>query len=155
MSRAMRKKHTRRERAMREWLGLLSIAAATLIFGSASAAATCAPEDLAGRWDSYALGDVGGEAFWERCGIRFDESGEILAGSACLDDFNDRSTLSGRWILGSNCRITGTLTPQYPGVASAECSIAQATLAPDKGSVTGVGRCADVGSIFSFTLVRR
>jgi len=90
--------------------------------------AACKPDDLAGRWDSYTAGNTEDEPFWERCEIRFSSTGTILSGSTCRTDTGERSSLSGRFVLNSNCRITATLTQQFPGEKPNVCEIPQATL---------------------------
>ena len=58
-------------------------------------------------------------------------------------------------MLNSNCRITATLTQQFPGEEPNVCDIPQATLTKDKESLAGVGSCKGSNSIFSVTLIRR
>ncbi len=140
---------------MRHWLGRLLLAGAMLTLAASSVGAACAPEDLAGRWDSYTFGDADGEAFWERCRLSFDAGGAILSGSFCRTDTDERSTISGQLDLAESCRLTGTLTQQFPGEDPNSCEIPQATLSKSVETLTGVGRCGDAASIFSFTMIRR
>jgi hypothetical protein len=140
---------------MRTWLAASLLVGAVVTLSSSSALAACAPDDLAGRWDSYTIGNTSDEPFWERCEIRFGSTGKILSGSTCRTDTGDRSSLSGRFVLNSNCRITATLTQQFPGEKPNVCDIPQATLAKDKESLTGVGSCKGSKSIFSVTMIRR
>ena len=121
----------------------------------AGAMAACKPDDLAGRWDSYTVGNTEDEPFWERCEIRLGSTGKILSGSECRTDTGDRSTISGRFVLDSSCRITATLTQQFPGEKPNVCEIPQATLTKDQGTLAGVGTCKGSGAIFSVTLIRR
>jgi hypothetical protein len=140
---------------MRSWLRTLLPAAATVTLVSSTAAAACTSGGLAGQWDSYAIGDAGGEPFWERCEFRFDAAGKLLSDSVCHTDTGDRSTLSGRFILNTHCRATGSLTQQFPGEPPNACTIAQGTLSKDQEVFTGVGTCKSSKSTFSFTMIRR
>ena len=140
---------------MRTWPAASLLVGAVITLSSPSAMAACAPDDLAGQWNSYTIGNTSDEPFWERCEIRFGNTGKILAGTTCRTDTGDRSNLSGRLVLGSDCRITGTLTQQFPGEKPNVCEIPQATLAEDKGSLVGVGTCKGSKSIFSVTMIRR
>jgi hypothetical protein len=139
---------------MMRWLRVFLLAGATVTMVSSTASAICAVGSLAGRWDSYATGDVDGEAFWEQCEFRFDSTGRILTGSACRNDSGERSTLSGNFILNSFCRATGTVTQQYPGERPTGCVINRATLSKYQEVLTGVGTCKSSKSIFSFTMIR-
>jgi hypothetical protein len=140
---------------MRTWLAASLLAGTVVTLASSSALAACALDDLAGRWDTYVFGNTSDEPFWERCEIRFSSTGQILSGSTCRTDTGERSSLSGRFVLNSNCRITATLTQEFPGEEPNVCDIPQATLTKDKESLTGVGSCKGSNSIFSVTLIRR
>ena len=140
---------------MRTWLAASLLAGAVAALSSSVAAAACAPDDLAGRWDSYTIGNTSDEPFWERCEIRFGNTGNILDGSVCRTDTGERSTLSGRLVLDSGCRITATLTQKFPGEDPNVCEIPQATLARDQETLAGVGSCKGSGAIFSVTMIRR
>lgn len=140
---------------MRTWLAASLLVGTVGVLSSSGAMAACARSDLAGQWDAYTSGNTSGEPFWERCEIRFSNTGKILSGSTCRTDTGERSSLSGQFALNSNCRITATLTQQFPGEGPNVCDIPQATLTKDKESLTGVGSCKGSKSIFSLTFIRR
>lgn len=140
---------------MRKLLAASLLVGAVATLPSSGASAACAPDGLGGRWDAYVFGNTGDEPFWERCEIRFGGAGRILAGSTCRTDTGERSSLSGRFVLDGDCRVTATLTQQFPGERPNVCDIPQATLTKDKESLAGVGRCKGSDSIFSVTLIRR
>ncbi|HSA83059.1 MAG TPA: hypothetical protein VLE23_19735 [Geminicoccaceae bacterium] len=129
-------------------------AAAVLTIAPSAVGAVCAPADLAGGWDAYAIGVDDEGPFWERCNIRFSAAARILSGSFCVDDTGARSTLSGRLIVRSNCRMVGSFTQQFSG-GSSNCSFSQATLSLDKEVASGVGKCDGGASIFAFDMIQR
>jgi hypothetical protein len=140
---------------MRTWLAASLLVGTVVTLSPSSALAACALDDLAGQWDSYTIGNTSDEPFWERCGIRFSGTGGILSGSTCRTDTGERSSLSGRFVLNSNCRVTATLTQQFPGEEPNVCDIPQATLSQDKESLAGVGSCEGSNAIFLVTMIRR
>jgi hypothetical protein len=100
-------------------------------------------------------GNTTDEPFWERCVLVFNKSGKILSESNCRTDTRERSSVSGQFVVNSNCRITATLTQQFAGEKPNVCDVPQATLTRDRDSLTGVGTCGGSDSIFSLTLIRR
>ena len=54
------------------------LAGAMAVLSPSIAMAACGPDDLAGRWDSYTVGNTEDEPFWERCEIRLGSTGKIL-----------------------------------------------------------------------------
>jgi hypothetical protein len=140
---------------MREWRWALCFAGAALTIVPSNANAACAPADLAGLWDAYAVGAEDADPYWTRCSIRFSSTARILSGNSCLTNNGNGSTLSGRLTVNSNCRVTGRFTQHFNAGGSATCNIPQSTLSKDKEVVTGVGKCSGGEAIFSFNMVKR
>lgn len=137
------------------WRWVLCLAGAALTNLPSSAHAACAPTDLAGVWDAYAVGAEDADPYWTRCSIPLSSTARILSGNSCVTNNGSRSTLSGSLTVNSNCRVTGRFTQHFNTGGSATCNIPQSTLSKDKEVVTGVGKCNSGAAIFSFNMVKR
>ncbi len=137
---------------MKTWLLTACFAGAALTLVPANVNAACAPSDLAGYWDVYSSGVDEGDPFWNRCRLRFGPTGVIIRGN-CLTNSGEASTISGRLTFNGYCLIGGPITQHFEDDAN-DCEITQATLAPNKQTVDGVGTCNDGVVIFSLTMIR-
>jgi hypothetical protein len=137
----------------------------TAAFGSAIAialaapateAATCAPQDMRGNWNIFATEHftTTGDIFFVRCDVRIDSLGRVLLNSVCVADTGERSGLSGQFVARLGCRLTGTLTQNFPppDPVSSSCPI-EGALSQDK--LTAGGVCNVPGDIMLFQMIRR
>jgi hypothetical protein len=123
---------------------------AALLGISAPAGATCAQSDVAGTWGAYALAAGSSGAYWLRCDLAVNATGQIVATSSkCTQSNGLTGSVTGTITLqnGSLCSFTGAFT-----ISGTRSIIDQITLAPSKEAAEGVGHFSGGG--FSYSLVR-
>jgi hypothetical protein len=141
---------------MKDQIWAIAVATVAVWTLSGHAKAACHPSDLAGSWDTYAIGRMPAprdfRLVWQRCPVVFDEEGRFSRDVACRDDFGEEGILSsGEFLVTSKCRIQGDYNAEL--LVPSTCSV-RATMSADKQIVSGVGKC-DNEAFFLLNMVRR
>ena len=111
--------------------------------------AACALTDLTGSWFAYAVATTSAGAFWERCTLRVEADGDLVAGTPCrFHDDSANSITGGHLNVSSSCVVTGTIL-----TAQGSAIIKHAALDRGKTVISGVGAGSDL--IFLFSAIKR
>lgn len=125
------------------------LVAALLTAAPGIAHANCTQPDVAGTWQAYAISASNAGAYWVRCRVSINASGNV-ANSPCTDSNGGKGTLTNGTVQlkdPNSCTFTGKFT-----LGGTVNTIRHATMALDKISVEGVGTFP--GGIFSVSLTK-
>jgi hypothetical protein len=118
----------------------------TMLFCS-SANAVCTQANSSGTWHTYSNGVYisGGYVYLQHniCLAKINSAGYVLAGSTCRGSNNQSAALSGRLLVGSDCRVTGSVK-----VGTTTNTIKEAWMDRAKNTISGIDTIANG----SFTL---
>jgi hypothetical protein len=129
-----------------------SIIFLTALLFCSSANAACTQAGSAGTWHTYSNGAYisGGLIYFQHsiCLAKVNSSGYILSGSTCRGITNGVATLTGRILVASTCKVTGSIK-----VGTTTNIIKEAWMDRAKNTIFGIATIAN-GS-FTFQAVRQ
>jgi hypothetical protein len=131
---------------------LSSIIFLTTLFFWGGANAACTQADSSGTWHTYSNGTYfsGGYVYLAHsaCLAKINTTGYSLAGSTCVGLNNNSTVLTGRILVASNCKVTGSVK-----IGSVTHTIKEAWMDRSKNSMPGIVTIPN--SSFTFQAVRQ